>query len=50
MISEAGEKETVEKIVMKDVQTSLKIRKTDIVDGTVLEGAKLRSLMKTKNQ
>ena len=48
VISEAGEKETVEKIVMKDVQTSLKIRKTDIVDGTVLEGAKLQILDENK--
>ena len=48
MISEAGEKETVEKIVMNDVQTSLKIRKTDIVDGTVLEGAKLQILDENK--
>ena len=48
VISEAREKETVEKIVMKDVQTSLKIRKTDIVDGTVLEGAKLQILDENK--
>ena len=48
VINETGEKETVEKIVMNDVQTSLKIRKTDIVDETVLEGAKLQILDENK--
>ena len=49
VINEAGEEETVEKIVMNDAKTSVKIRKTDIVDGTVLEGATLQILDENKD-